>query len=279
MDGILDFPATSNAPIAFLFARDVPVPSFGSKYELKAAWNLIRWRNSIKLGSPTIEGTVWSEVFRDINRYSPGFLESCLCHFRTWTNVLWNMPLRHYDYSVIFDSIVAQALHRDLTTGEAVALARAFAGYLTGSAGYRIAETVDKTNIIPQPFSYILAVGSSESTRTTHLAITHLVVRAARSSVGTGLMQWAKWITLMLWISIPKDPGYLAALHSDSIGHNETPNIWDEIEMSSTSVVIEGPHIEEIAKILWQTDNNVTENLSRDAFKDPLSLASDAFSS
>jgi hypothetical protein len=194
----------------FSLARDVPVPSLGSKHELEATWKLIRWRN-IRDGSLG-NGAIWPEVFSDIGRYSPAFLESCLCHFRTWTNTLSYHQLGWSDHATMFDFIVEQALDRDLTTGEAFELARAFASYLTESVEHRSPETVDEKNIIPRPLSYTLAVGSLESARATHLAITLLVVRAARSSNLDDRPRWARWITLMLWINVPKEPGYLDAL-------------------------------------------------------------------
>jgi len=80
---------------------------------------------------------------------------------------------------------------------------------------------------------------------------------------------------LMLWISIPKDAGYLDALRK-SFGDNEgTQKLWVDIEMSSTGVAVQGPHIEEIGRTLWREDNEVMRCLSRDAFTDPHRLASD----
>jgi hypothetical protein len=277
-NGIPYFGATRGTPVSFLLARDVPIPSIGSKYELEATWKLIKWRNSIYDGASMYElryDDIWPEIFSDISRYSPGFLKSCLRHFQTWTNVLWSRSSGPFDSTVMFDSIVAQALHRDLTTGEALALARAFAGYLTASVAPWFSEIPDETEIAPQPFSYMLAVElSSELIRPIHLTITLIVVRAAR----TEQSQWARWITLMLWISIPKERGYLDALRTRRIrADGEKWTVWDEIATSSASVVIEGPHVEEIGRMLWQVDNDVIESLSRDAFKDPQNLASDFF--
>jgi hypothetical protein len=214
-DGMLYFGNTGRTPVTFLLARDVPVPSPGSKYESEATWKLIRWRNSISIAGSRINrgvrsDDIWPEIFSDIGRYSPEYFESCLRHFRVWTsmvrsNFLSGMP----NYSVMLDSVVEQALHRDLTVSEVLALVRAFAEYFTAPRGGHLFETIDETNIIPWPLSYALAVERSpESIRVTHLAITLLVVRVARSLVKTELLKWARWITLMLWIASPKEPDY-----------------------------------------------------------------------
>jgi hypothetical protein len=182
------------------------------------------------------------------------------------------------DYANMFDSIVEHALHRGLTPAGTVALARAFADSLTRSVEYRLSEPEDETTLVPQPLSYALAVGlSSEAIRATHLAITLLVVREPTSFYGTRSHQWERGIALMLWISIPKELGYLDALSkSDQVRNNDkTWKIWDEIAISSSSAAIKGPYVEEIGRILWQEDNAEISRLSRDAFEDPQSLASD----
>jgi hypothetical protein len=198
-----------------------------------------------------------------------------LCHFLTWTNIIRYRRSGLSDYAIMFDSIVEQAPHRDLIICEALALVRAFAGYLTKSVDFRLFEPDDETNIVPQPLLYTLAIGLSESARETHLAITLLLVRAARLSVRTELSQWGSWITFMLWIGIPKDPRYLDALQKSIADNEGTRKIWGEIEMTSASVAVQGPYIEEIARVLWGVDNKMMGSLSRDAFEDPRTLASD----
>jgi Family of unknown function (DUF6535) len=279
-DGTLDLGGIRQVPMSFLLARDVPVPSLHSTYELEATWKLIRWRNSIRFAGEwpyqhLLSGNIWPEVFSDIGRYSPEFFESCLCHFQVWSTIPLSPLPRQSDYAVIFDSIVEQALHRDLTIEEALALVRTFSGHLLASRKYSPSETVDDTNIIPQPLSYALALWeSSESRRVTHLAITLLVVRVARTLNRAELLQWARWITLMLWIASPKEPGYLDALQRRIIDNKWTRE-WEEIEMTSTAVTIQGPHVDKIARVLRRLDNGVMGSLSRDAFEDPQSLASD----
>jgi Family of unknown function (DUF6535) len=278
----LDLRARGQAPMAFLLARDIPVPSPGSKYELEATWKLIRWRNSINVTRKSFSRAVssdniWPETFSDIGRYSPEFFESCLRHFGLWTSLhrdplLSGLP----DYAIIFDSVVEQALHRDLTISEVLALVRAFAEYLAALRWDGLYETVDESNVISRPLSYAWDVGrSSESTRATHLAITLLVVRAAARLSVTEQKEWARRILLMLWIASPKEPGDLDALEKIIRDKERTLKIWDVIEMSSLSVVVHGPHVEEIGRILWHVDNVVMKSLTRDAFKDLQSLASD----
>jgi hypothetical protein len=68
--------------MTFLLGRDIPVPSLGSKYELETTWKLIRWCNSTKAEVWHVYelcgASTWPDVFGDIRRYSPEFLESCL---------------------------------------------------------------------------------------------------------------------------------------------------------------------------------------------------------
>jgi Family of unknown function (DUF6535) len=210
-DDTLNLRARFQAPMAFLLARDMPVPSLSSKYELEATWKLIRWRNSISVTGewPNLtvrSDNIWPDIFGDMGRYSPEFFESCLRHFVPWTTIhrdpfLIGLP----NYAVIFSSVVEQALHRNLTISEVLALVRAFAEYLTASRQYGFYETVDKANIISRPLSYTLAVGgSSESTRATHLAITLLIVRAVTRRSVTEPQEWARRFSLMLWIASPK---------------------------------------------------------------------------
>jgi hypothetical protein len=216
VDGNMNLEAIRHAPVAFLLARDMPVPSLGSKFELEATWKLIRWRNSISITREwqVHSKSIWPDIFSDIGRYSPEFFESCLRHFGLWTTIprrpIRSRPPDHHDYAVVFDSVVEQALHRDLTIGEVLALVHAFGEYLPASRLYNFYETVDEANIISRPLSYAWVVGlSSESTRATHLAITLLIVRAAARFSVTEQQEWARWIILMLWIASPKEPGYL----------------------------------------------------------------------
>jgi Family of unknown function (DUF6535) len=278
-DGTLHLGTMRQVPMAFLLARDVPVPSPGSKHELEATWKLIKWRNSISVTGLRFNRKlrtydIWPEIFGDIGGYSPEFFEACLCHFRVWTTIpRYCFPSGAPDYAVMFDSVVEQALHRGLSINELLALVRAFAGYLSASQSR---ETVDETNIVRQPLSYALAVGrSSEATRARHLTITLLVVQVARLLVRTEALRWARWIALMFWIAIPKDSGYLDALWNSII--ERTSKVWEEIETSSTSVAIQGPHVAEVARILWRVDNGMMESLSRDTFKEPQSLVSSFF--
>jgi hypothetical protein len=141
-------------------------------------------------------------------------------------------------------------------------------------------ETADETNIIPEPLLYALAMEfSSEATRATHLAITHLVVRAAKSLVKTEQSQWTRWIALMLWISIPKEETYLDNVERmmKIRGKERIQSVWDNITMSLSGLSVESPHVQEIAKILWPQDFDESQNLSRAAFTDPQRLVSDVF--
>jgi hypothetical protein len=279
VNGTLDLGARGQAPMAFMLARDMPVPSLGSKYELEATWKLIRWRNSISVTRKWAlrSDNIWPDIFSDIGRYSPEFFESCLRHFGLWTAMHRSHdPFGLHDYAVTFVSVVEQALHRDITISEVLALVRAFAQYLTASRPYGLYEAVDEANIISRPLSYAWVVGkSSESTRATHLAITLLIVRAAARFSVTEQRKWTIWVILMLWIASPKEPGDMDALGEVVEDKEGTPKIWDVIEMSSPSVVVHGPHVEEIGRILWRVDNGMMESLTRDAFKYLQSLASD----
>jgi hypothetical protein len=168
-----------------------------------------------------------------------------------------------------------QALHRDVTIEEALALIRAFAAYLTATRQYLLSEPVDKASIIPQPLLYTLVVClSPESIRATHLAITLIVVRAAKSLTKSAQPQWTRWITLMLWICIPKDPRYFEPLQQEYLSSHEAQHLLDKIEMSLAGLAVEHPHVEEIARILWPPDDEIW-NLISDAFKDPERLVSD----
>jgi hypothetical protein len=281
VNGNLNLEAIKHAPLSFLLARDMPVPSLGSKYELEATWKLIRWRNSINVtitrpNYRLCSNDIWPEVFSDIGRYSPEFFESCLRHFGLWTIIrrssfLSGLP----NYAVIFNSVAEQALGRDLTISEVLALVRAFAESLTASLRYILPETVDEANIISRPLLYAWAVGqSSEPTRATHFAITLLIVRAAARLSVTEQQEWVRWIILMLWIASPREPGDLDALRK-MMKKKGTPSIWDVIDMSSTNEAVQGAHVGEIGQILWHADNAMMESLTRDAFKDLQSLASD----
>jgi hypothetical protein len=91
----------------------------------------------------------------------------------------------------------------------------------------------------------------------------------------TEQLKWARWIVLMLWIAYPKEPEYLTALGRSLASTPTERTVWDKIETSSASVAIHGPHVEEIASVLWRVDNGVIRSLSRDAFENPQNLASD----
>ena len=70
---------TDRINTAFLLARDVPIPSAGSKYELETTLKLIKWRNTQAIRSIA----VWKEVFANAALYSPQYLESCIqCFIR-----------------------------------------------------------------------------------------------------------------------------------------------------------------------------------------------------
>jgi hypothetical protein len=273
---------TERIHMAFLLARDVPIPSPGSSDELEATWKLIRWRNSISravtwLGEELHDDNTWPEIFSDISRYSPEFLESCLCHFRTWTKALKDGKNGDFHYGITFDSIVEQALHRDLTTREALALVRAFCGYLASYERSWSAEDVDKTDIIQQPHMYAMAVlDLTESIRAIHLGMTRLIARAAEPWIRRGHPQWMRWVTLMLWITIPKKG---VDFNSFPYNYDEVTDSDDEMpnkdRMISTNRVLQGPHLAEIERILWPMDNDDRISMSKDAFKSRQRLVSD----
>jgi hypothetical protein len=79
---------TSTENMAFLLARDVPVPSPGSKLELESTIKLIRWRNE---AGPKQAG-IWIDIFRYTDQYSSRYLESCLQCFE--------LVMKSYEHSL-----------------------------------------------------------------------------------------------------------------------------------------------------------------------------------
>ncbi|KIM31831.1 hypothetical protein M408DRAFT_21040 [Serendipita vermifera MAFF 305830] len=64
--------------MAFLLARDSPVPSVDSRYELEATVKFIKWRN--QAGPKSAD--VWIDIFYQADLYSSAFLESCVQCFQ-----------------------------------------------------------------------------------------------------------------------------------------------------------------------------------------------------
>jgi hypothetical protein len=265
--------------MTFLLARDVPVPSADSQYELETTTKLIRWRNSAGMKN----NDIWSDIFMNIEPFSSRYLEACLRCFELV--VLCSLSKQPYEYSfkqdasrlVVFDSksrtfmeradlgpifsviLRPGGLSRVFTRGEMLALLQCLEIWVTRkNAGFP--EEFTPNTAIRRPLLYgALLSYMFNRHREIHYEATFFVARMVSSLPKVEQPQWKRTIVMLLWLGRLKPVNYwynLVNIFGEEVG---LAGLWEEIKMDWCGYAHEIPHIGEVIQIFERMPGGVEE--------------------